>query len=103
MDKIYELLKENGEVVYSLASGLCAFVMAFLRTGGFTRKDLSTRITECFMCSMISATSGLFIMNYFNLSVEVLLPLGTAIGYIGTGCITGLVKSVVKDKLNVNK
>ena len=103
MDKIFEFLERNGEAVYSVGSGLCAFIMAFLRTGGLTIRHLSTRITECFMCSMISSTSGLFIMRFFNLPIEVLLPLGTAVGYIGTGCITATIKRWLKNKTNANQ
>ena len=97
---MFTFIKEHDILSYSFLCGVCAFLMAFLRTGGFTTRNLSARLTEMCMCSMISGTSGVFLLRYFSVPVEILLPIGTAIGYLGTDFYKSLIKSIIESKIN---
>lgn len=84
-----KILEEHPEIFYLSGSGLSGFVMALLRTGGFTRKNLRMRLAEAFMCSMLSSAITMGAHTY-GLSYEWAIPIGTFVGFVGTDIIRAL-------------
>lgn len=92
--------KTNPELYYTTAGGVMAFVMALLRSGGFTKKRLAVRLTDACMCSMLSSAITLFCVEYWGLSYVYGVPIGTFVGFVGTDFISTLIKGWVAAKTN---
>lgn len=100
-----EWAKSHIEVLYIVGSGACALVMTMLRNGGFTTKDLTTRITEGFMCSMLGSALSIVGISYFQMDVHLSIPIGTFVGFLGTSFIKTMIKGyiITKGVKNENK
>ena len=95
-------LKSHAEMLYVAGSGLCALVMTLLRNGGFTTKDLMSRVTEGAMCSMLGSALSIIGISYFKMDVHLSIPIGTFVGFLGTGFIKTLIKGYVTNKAGVD-
>ena len=90
-----KILEEHPELFYLSGSGLSGFVMALLRSGGFTRKNLRMRLAEACMCSMLSSaiTMG---AHAYGFSYEWAIPIGTFTGFIGTDIIRAFLAGIIE-------
>lgn len=90
---------QESSAIYCAASvGFCA---ALLRSFLYGKKDSPRRITaESALCSLI-IYSAHPIFVYFNLSTELMIPLGTAMGLFGTSMIRQLLIKYVTRKIEI--
>lgn len=91
-------LKDHAGLCYMALGCVCGWVMAMLRSGGFTTKDLRSRITDACMCSMLTSALWLVGTYYFHIADELAIPIGTFIGFLGTDFVRLLIKGYIKTK-----
>lgn len=95
-------LKDNALGFYLLLSGVCAFVMAMLRTGGFTWSHFRERLTESLMCVMVGTALILFSYNYFHAPLELAAPISILVGLVGTDFIRSLIIGFAGSRTHLN-
>lgn len=98
-----EWFKTHVELLYISGSGVCALLMTLLRNGGFTTKDMTSRLTEAAMCSMLGSALSIVGISYFHMDVHLSIPIGTFVGFLGTGFIKSLIKGYMSSINERNK
>ncbi len=93
-----EWFKEHAGYAYMIVGCICAWVMAMLRSGGFTTKDLRSRLTEACMCSMLTSALWFISTGYLHLDDRLVIPIGTFVGFLGTYFVRTIIDGLVKNK-----
>lgn len=98
-----QFLAKSPELFYLGLGSIMAFVMAMLRSGGFTRRDILVRLSEACMCAMMSSAISIGANVWLDWSYELSTPIGTFIGFIGTDFLRTLIKGFVLSKADLEK
>lgn len=91
-----KIFEQDPELFYLVGGATAAFVMAVLRSFQYTRKQFVLRLTEAFMCSMLTASFAVSLHAFWSLSFVMAIPLGTVIGFLGTDLIHGIIVGLLE-------
>lgn len=90
--------EHNSIFTYIIGGSVAAFIMAMLRSGGFTRKNLRIRLSEAFMCSMLSSALTIIALHHFDVTEYVALPISIFCGFLGTDFIKSILVGWIEYK-----
>ena len=93
-------IKDHIPLVYMGIGCICGWIMAMLRSGGFTTRNFQSRVTDATMCSMLTSALCYVSTVYFHLDDRLAIPIGTFIGFLVTDFIRICIKTFVKRKIN---
>lgn len=91
-------LENNSFFAYILGGSVAAFIMAMLRSGGFSKKNLRMRLSEAFMCSMLSSALTIMALHHFDVTEYIALPISVFCGFLGTDFIKSLLVGWIEYK-----
>lgn len=97
--------ENNPVVAYLLGGSLASFIMALLRSGGFTRKNFRVRLSEAFMCSMLSSSLTMVAIHHFDANEYIAMPISVFCGFLGTDYLRALLIGFIewlKSYFNIN-
>lgn len=89
-------IEHSPEIFFLLGGSCAAFVMALMRSLRYTRKQLSMRVVEALMCSMLTTAFAMGLKSFWGVSYEWAIPMGTMIGFLGTDFIRAIVAGLLE-------
>lgn len=103
MKSFWLFIQQHSEWLYNCGLFLACTVTVILRqVMQLNRKSWRVRLSEAFLCSMLSSSIIQLVKIFTELPPEVAFPISVFVGFLGTDVVRALILAVFKSKVTID-